>query len=287
VITSDVVSFVTLKNGRQISYAEYGVPTGFPILYFHGFPSSRLDWLLFNDEPLLSLLNVRIIAPDRPGYGYSGFQRGRKLIDWPEDVLELADQLRIGRFSILGISGGGPYALACAALLDDRLQKTGIVCSMGPHDAPGARDGTSWTLPDMNPIKRRLMLKLTAFGMNRDPDQFLERSRATFSEPDRNLLDEPELASVFIDGVREAFLGGIKGANLEAGLYTRPWGFELSAIDAEVHLWHGAQDYNVPISIGRCVAEALPDCQANFLEEEGHLTLPRHHLADILATLMG
>lgn len=113
---------------------------------------------MFHDENVLAALGVRLIAPDRPGYGLSEFQHGRKLVDWPSDVMALADRLGIGRFSVLGISGGGPYAVVCAAMLGHCLHKAAVVCGMGPADAPSVRDGASWTLPGMNPLMRRLTL---------------------------------------------------------------------------------------------------------------------------------
>jgi pimeloyl-ACP methyl ester carboxylesterase len=277
---------IKLQDGRNLGYAEYGHPDGFPIFYFHGFPSSRLDWLLVNNDAVLLELKARVIAPDRPGYGLSEFKRGRKLVDWPDDVIELANALQIDRFAVLGISGGGPYAAACVAGIDNRLIKTGIACGMGPSDAPGMKEGGSWRIPGTLSIIRRVILMLTSMGIQRDPDQFISRSKEMFSEPDRQLLDQPELAALFLDGMRGAFRHGVNGANQEAALYTRPWGFNLRDIQTEVHLWHGEQDLNVPISVGRYMAETIPICEAKFYENEGHFTLPRNHLREILSALI-
>lgn len=276
---------ISLHDGRMLGYAEYGPPEGTPVFYFHGFPSSRLDWQLFNDDIALTELNVRIIASDRPGYGLSDFKRGRKLLDWPEDVTELADKLHIGRFAVLGISGGGPYAASCAYGIGDRLTKAGIVCGMGPKDSPGMKDGVSWTIPGTPTIMRRFILMLTSMGLRRDPDQFLSRSKETFSELDRRLLDQPKLAQIFIDGMQEAFRNGIGAANQEAAIFTHPWGFRLQEIAAEVNLWHGEQDLNVPISVGQFIAEAIPGCNARFSKVDGHLTLPHKHIGEILNNL--
>ncbi len=277
---------ISLHDGRKLGFAEYGPAEGIPAFYFHGFPSSRLDWQLINDDNLLQELNVRVIAPDRPGYGLSDYKRSRKMLDWPVDVIELANSLHINRFSVLGISGGGPYAAACAAGIGDRLLRTGIVCGMGPSDAPGMKDGVSWTIPGTPSIVRKVILMLTSMGIRRDPEQFMARSKETFSELDRQLLDQSELADAFINGMREAFRSGIRGANHEAALYTRSWGFKLQDITAEVHLWHGDQDCNVPVSVGRYVADVIPNCYAIFHDMEGHLTLPHNHIGDILSALV-
>jgi pimeloyl-ACP methyl ester carboxylesterase len=276
---------IKLQDGRLMGYAEYGPAGGYPVFYFHGFPSSRLDWQLFDDDDLLQELNVRIIAPDRPGYGLSDFLNGRKILDWPDDVLELANALQIDRFSVLGISGGGPYAAACAYKLPDRLSKTGIVCGMGPAEAPGMQNGVSWSIPGTPSIMRRFILMLTSMGIDRDPDQFISKSKETLSGPDQRLLDQPASAEIFIASMREAFRRGIKGANHEAALYTRPWGFNLQDIQVSVHLWHGGQDLNVLISVGRHVSETIPNCKAKYYENEGHFTLPSNHIKEILSTL--
>lgn len=124
-------------------------------------------------------------------------------------------------------------------------------------------------------------------GIEKDPDQFISRSKETFSEPDKQLLDQPDIVEYFINGMREAFRQGVKGANQEAALFTRPWGFKLEDISSEVHLWHGEKDLNVPISVGRYMAEHIPGCKSNFFEQEGHFTLPRNHLREILGSLIG
>jgi pimeloyl-ACP methyl ester carboxylesterase len=275
-----------LHDGRMLGYAEYGAPEGVPVFYFHGFPGSRLDYFLFDDGEAAREANARIIAADRPGYGLSSFQRGRRILDWPADVTALADALRIDRFAVLGISGGGPYAAACAFRLPQRLTAAGIVSGMGPPGAPGMKDGASWTLPGTPSLLRRVVLMLTALGLQRDPDQFLRRSQETFSEPDRRLLEQPALAQVFLAGLQEAFRSGTGGAHHDAALYTRAWGFRLEDIAAGVHLWHGGQDANVPLAVGQFVAAALPNCKASFYEQEGHLTLARNRAAEILGRLV-
>jgi pimeloyl-ACP methyl ester carboxylesterase len=277
---------IKLNDGRALGYAEYGSPEGSPVFYFHGFPSSRLDWQISDPNGLEAEMDVRIIAPDRPGYGLSDYQRGRKLLDWPQDVLELADALQIDQFAVLGVSGGGPYAAACALGTGGRLRKTGIVCGMGPAGAPGMKDGVSWTILGYPGIFRIVILRLTTMGLEKDPDQFLSKSKETMAELDGQLLGQPAMAELFIGGMQEAFRGGTKGANHEAALYKRPWGFDLQDITAEVHLWHGDQDLNVPISAGRHVAAALPNCQARFLEGEGHLSLPYNFMREILKALV-
>jgi pimeloyl-ACP methyl ester carboxylesterase len=277
---------ISLNDGRLIGFAEYGSPDGKPVVYCHGFPSSRLDWQLFHDDKALLELAVRVIAIDRPGYGLSDPKRGRKLLDWPSDVADLADRLGIDHFAVLGISGGGPFALSCAYRLSDRLTRVGIVSGMGPSDSPGMKEGVSWTIPGTPALMRRFILMLTSMGIKGDPDKFMARSKASFSELDTKLLDRPELADLFIIGMQEAFRQGVGAAGQDASIYKSPWGFGLQEITAEVQLWHGEQDLNVPVSVAQYVAEAIPGCQARFHQGEGHLTLAHNHIREILETLI-
>lgn len=121
---------IKLKDGRKLGYAEYGTSHGKPLLFFHGWPSSRLHAKYL--DPLAKKLKIRIIAPDRSGFGLSDYQSNRTLLDWPGDVVELADKLKIRKFAIVGISGGGPYAAVTAYKIPHRITKAGIVIGLGP-----------------------------------------------------------------------------------------------------------------------------------------------------------
>ncbi|MBW2547908.1 MAG: hypothetical protein DRH23_06320 [Deltaproteobacteria bacterium] len=119
-----------LRDGRKLAYAEYGDPHGYPVMLFHGNPSSRLSWGLIPDSPFRP--HLRLIAPDRPGFGRSDFQPGRRLLDWPDDVSELAEALGLNRFAVLGVSGGGPATLACAWRIPERLTAVGPTNPVAP-----------------------------------------------------------------------------------------------------------------------------------------------------------
>jgi len=277
---------IKLRDGRVLGYAEYGNLEGKPVFYFHGFPGSRLDWPFSDANDSATQLNARIIAIDRPGMGLSDSKRSREILDWPDDVVELADKLRLDRFAVLGISGGGPYAATCAYKIPERLTATTIVSGMGPLVAPQMKDGTSWTIPGKPSLIRRLLLILFDMGLRKNPEQFVTRSKVQFPEPDRLLLDKPEVAKVYVEMLREAFRSGISGVYEEAKLYRRPWKFRLQDISVEVHLWHGELDVNVPVSVGHYVAGAIPNCHSIFLKEEAHLSLAYNHIRDILSVLV-
>jgi pimeloyl-ACP methyl ester carboxylesterase len=202
-------------------------------------------------------------------------------------VAELADVLQLDRFAVLGLSGGGPYAAACAYKIPKRLTATAVVCGMGPAAAPGSQDGFGWMLLRKPSVIRRVTLMLMSMGLRKSPDKVQAQMNGSFTGPDKALLqDEPELVKKVISSMQEAFRAGTAGVHHEAGLYQRPWGFRLQDIAAEVHLWHGEQDNNVLVSVGHYVADAIPDCRAKFIENEGHFTLPHKHIRDILGLLV-
>lgn len=281
---------IHLSDGRRLGYAEYGEPGGAPVFYFHGFPASRLEARLAHEAALR--VGVRIIAADRPGAGLSAYLPGRSLAAWPADVTELADALGIERFAILGISGGGPYAAACACLVPQRLTAVAIVCGLGPLEAPGAGKG-------MQPAARfsfflaRRALALLGFlcrGILAPVLRVFPAISLTLLSPgipprDREALRRPSVKAILVASIREALRQGGKGAVQELLLYSRPWGFDVGTIPVPVFLWHGEKDATVPVSMGRSLAEAIPGCRARFLPDDGHFSLPVDHAEEILRAL--
>lgn len=279
--------FLTLTDGRRLGYSEYGAPDGKPIFLFHGFPGSRISWPAFDPDELCTKLHARIIAIDRPGYGISDDKRSRALLDWPEDVLQVASALSLDQFAVLGVSGGGPYALACAFKIPERLTAVATVCGMGPGAAPGSKEGASWLYPRMPAIVRWPVLMLMAMLVRKKSEMFVSMMNDAVSKPDQELLQaHPELATAIVEDWQEAFRSGIGGVHQESALYSRPWGFMLEDITTKVHLWHGEKDNNVSISVGRYVAQGIPDCHASFSENEGHFSIIYNQLEDILKVLV-
>jgi pimeloyl-ACP methyl ester carboxylesterase len=278
-----------LRDGRMLGYSEYGDPDGMPVFYFHGHPGSRHDWPSFDSSDVATDLKARIIAAERPGHGISDFKPDRKILDWPDDVVELAEALNINRFAVLGISGGGPYAAACAFKIPNRITATAIVCGMGPADAPGVESGIAWKFAaGRSWPMRRIMLTLMSFGLRKNPEMFVSQVNDAMKGPDKAvLLARPELAKEMIEvSFAEAFRQGITGVCRDAELYSRPWGFQLEDITSKIHLWHGEQDENVPVLVGRYVANAIPNCQARFVEDEGHMSLPFNYVREYLSALV-
>ena len=266
-----------LKDGRLLGYAEYGDPDGRPVFFFHGMPGSRLEAKL--GDAAAQKLGVRLIAMDRPGYGLSDFKPRRTFLEWPDDVLELADALGIDRFAVGGVSGGGPYVAACALKIPDRLTAAGIISGVGPFQAPGATEGMSGQNRLVFGTARRLpwLMNVPYWLMGQAARRFPERSISLMMRsmpgPDQAVLARPEVKAIFAEDAAEAFRSGGRGTAWEAVIYARPWGFRLEDIGMEVHLWQGEEDVNVTPSMGRYQASAIPECRATFYPGEGHLLI--------------
>jgi len=277
-----------LRDGRLLGYAEYGDPEGKPAFFFHGMPGSRLE-AQFGDAAAKKL-GLRVIAIDRPGYGLSDFKPRRTFADWPDDVVELADALKVDRFAVAGVSGGGPYVAVCALRIPERLTAAGIISGVGPFDVPGATEGMSRRNRLIFGMARRLPWLvnlpywLMAQGARRFPDRFISLMMRSLPEPDKAVLARPEIRALFMEDAAEAFRAGGRGAAWDSVLYARPWGFRLEDITMEVHLWQGEEDVNVPPSMGRYQAEAIPNCRPTFYPGEGHLLIV-DRMEEILAAL--
>ena len=283
---------VRLPGGRLLAYHEYGGADGAPIFYFHGSPSSSLEWDLFAGEELVNSLNIRVIVPDRPGLGRSEFQSGRRIGDWPADVVALADQLALARFAVLGYSGGGPYAAACALKIPERLTRVGIVSGTAPFDEPGLSSGIDpnslrfMQLARTKPRLSRQTLRLMGLMARFAPRQIVKGAMATLPAPDQEMLTRPEFQDRFIAMIREALHAGPRGAQWDTALMLGPWDFRLRDVRSTVCLWHGELDRNAPPAMGRYLAAAIPNCQSCFYSCDGHLSLISKHLEEILKVLI-
>ncbi|KAH7141334.1 Alpha/Beta hydrolase protein [Dactylonectria estremocensis] len=304
-----------LPDGRTLGFAEYGEPDGAPVLYFHGYPSSRLE-----AGPVHEMgrrRGLRFIALDRPGFGLSSPQPGRTLLDWSADVRAFAEGMRLRRFAVLGLSGGGPFALACArALPRDMLAGVGLFAS-GPPWAAGAHHmslfrratsaaanywptglrvlmdaavGTAQWLAATGPVARRIdgwlmtmrevakHIEVASSGDKKKPLEEEEEEERTIPEV------REELLRVLFD---EPFAQGAAAAVHEAKLLSsQDWGFALEDVDYDtVRLWHGAKDTNAPAVMIRYLADKLPHAVLREFEGDTHYTMFKH-LEGALAELI-
>ena len=288
---SEEVRELRLRDSRRLSYSEHGAGGGKPIFYFHGWPGSRLEAKLA--APTAERFNARLIAVDRPGFGLSDFKPNRTLLDWPLDVAELADALGIDRFAVAGVSGGGPYALACARRIPERLTSVAVVCGLGPMELPSVRAGMSplarrtFYLCRNAPWLLRMVFARTVWRLRRDFKWYLAHISDALPPADRRALFESDLKDIIVASTLEAVRFGTRGSAWEGRLYASPWPFRLEDIAKEVHLWHGEEDATVPASMGRHVAATLAKCRPRFYPGEGHFSLITNHMVEFFEVLTG
>jgi len=268
---------VRLADGSTVGFRVYGDPDGEPLFLLHGFPGSRLSGELLDGAA--GRHGLRVVAPDRPGIGLSSPKPGRRLLDYPGDVGRLADALGIERFAVTGVSGGGPYALACAFALPERLSAASVVCGLGPPETPAATSGMALGERLSYEVGRRFpgfsgwFLERVARWARRNEAGFLRSVEATLPEADRRALARPEVRRNFVEDFLEAFRQGGREVGRDLELLTRPWGFRLADVRIRVHLHHGEVDRTVPVQAGRYLAQAIPDCAATFYPDDGHFSL--------------
>lgn len=283
-------SFVQISDKRRLAYAEYGEPNGPSVFLFHGLPGSRLSWGLVPGNPFPP--GLRIIAPDRPGYGRSDPKPDRTVLDWSDDVAEMADALEIEKFGVLGVSGGGPGALACAWKMPERLASVGVVACPAPTDAPDVFEGMSktnrffmklaWRLPWLSTLNVRLLASV----IRRNPARYINTMKYKLHDVDKVILDRPEIQEMLIKDFAEALRVGAQGmVNDMAANHGLPWGFPLDKIESRVLFWFCELDHSVPPAMGRYLSSTVPACEVTFVPNAGHLWI-LVHLREVLDALI-
>jgi pimeloyl-ACP methyl ester carboxylesterase len=290
---------LVLPDGRKLCWAEYGHPDGLPVFYFHGCPSSRLEPGMFGDQ--LSSTGLRIIAPDRPGIGLSDFQPSRSFEDWVNDIVHLADHLAWPTFALLGNSGGGPYVVACAALIPERVTVAAVVSGGWRMDAPEVKAN----LPFVNrlfwmfarsftPGLRLMLTAMRKSGSSAKSDSAASDSpSADDLKKLRSMLPPPDVAALSVPGrmratsaaTTEALRNGTKGVEWDARMYVHPFDFEHTSICVPVRTFHGGLDRNVPLALVRAYTAEIPGATLTVWPDDGHLSAPCNHLSEIVEAL--
>ena len=274
---------VRLPDGRRVAIASHGDPRGRPIFLFHGVPVSRLGHE-FADAPAKER-GARLLCPDRPGIGLSDPKPGRTIRGYPDDVAAIADALGFGRFAVVGLSGGGPYALACGARIPDRVSAVAVMAGVGPLDRPGALVGMTETdlrLLDLSlrrPLIARTILGAMAALAKLVPSMMVKRYAEELGEPDGTFLREEQRdlgAMGVMSTLVEAFRQGSAGPAEEYRLCGLPWGFDLADVRVPVWLWQGEEDRMTPVHHAEDMASRLPLVALRLLPGTGHLSLTQH-----------
>jgi pimeloyl-ACP methyl ester carboxylesterase len=280
---------IRLPDGRAIAFAQYGNDGGTPVVFFQGTPSSRL---MHPPEAVTREMNARLIVIDRPGFGGSDASPGRTLRDWPSDVAAVLAHLGIGEFVTTGVSGGGPYVLATACCLPDRVRAASICGGSGPLELPGALRGAAparhlgYLLARHAPGLFRWVVRHTT-DPRKDPAKFVRRYTSHNPPADQNIIADPVFREMYLANFAEALCQGFDAFAEEVILASRPWGFSLGDIAVPVRIWQGELDNGTPLGMAKGMAERIPSSTLTVLPGQGHMfiygPLWRSILGDLLA----
>lgn len=273
--TSESLASLTLSDGRRLAYAEVGDPQGRPLLLLTGTGTGRSQAYWF--DAAARTAGIRLIVTDRPGYGHSDPRADLTFLNHVDDVRELLDHLKLARVSVVGMSGGGGYALACGYRLAERLDRVVLVCGMVPVPRELMKKMSSsvrlifWLTRRM-PRLAVSMMERAVRAQGALDDAALQRRLKGRPEADRRVLERPELRELsFGAPAHDALRQGMGIFVYEMGLYGRPLGFDLSQVRVPVRVWHGLRDANVPVDIARYVAAQVPGATLHIEPEAAHL----------------
>ncbi len=268
---------IRVREGRQLGIAEFGPPDGRAVVWFHGTPGARRQ-IPEEARLIAGAEGIRIIGIDRPGVGLSTSHLYEAVADLAPDVEIVADRIGLERFSTIGLSGGGPYALATACALGDRVRSVGVLGGVVPSRGPDAVGGGlvgfasrfSHVLP---PLREPLGIALTVFVRAVRP--FGKQALGLYSrispEGDRAVLERPEIQTMFLDDLSRNGGRSMRAAVYDAILFTREWGFSPRDVRQPVWWWHGDADHIVPLAHAQHLVPLIPDATLRIRHGESHL----------------
>ena len=272
---------VVVKGWRRIGVRSYGVRGGSPVFLLHGTPGCRLSARPSDAD--LARLDVRLITYDRPGYGLSDPHAGRSVADAADDVRVIADYFGIDTFAVIGRSGGGPHALACAALLPKRVTRAAALLTPAPFDA----DDLDWFhgMVELNrstygaavlgPRELARIIFPQVEAMRSDPEHFLRRLEEGATPEDLATISDPVYRAEFAASITEAIGRSLAGWAGDSMAFTRPWGFELQWIKAPTLLWHITTDVFTPVSHARWLAGRITNVILKLSDQGSHMWVDR------------
>ena len=288
-MTSHLHQTITLQDGRQLGYSELGDQNGYPIFYFHGGNGSRLEAQWFRKS--IEAQSIRLISPDRPGFGLSDFQANRTFSDWADDVRQLADTLNIETFSVFGLSGGAPHVLSVCAHLSERVLKAAIISGVAPPSAPNRFKGIWFPIRLLFFSARYLPFIKTQFlkqmgTFYSDRAMMEKRMLQALPQSDKDLIARnPSILDIYTEDAKESHRNGIAGDSHEWHLYVHDWEIDIANIQTQIGLWYGKYDQNAPMVMGEYYAKALPNNTWNLVDDGGHFSTINNHIDAILAFL--
>lgn len=242
---------IAVGEDRQLGFAEFGAPQGRAMFWLHGTPGARRQ-IPVEARVYAKEANIRLIGVDRPGIGSSTPYQYQTVSQFADDLRTVADTLGIDKMAVIGLSGGGPYTLACAAAMPERVVAAGILGGVAPAVGPDAIDSGLMTLA-------------------RIAEPALELYALISPEGDRRLLGRPEFKAMFLDDLLNGSRKQLAAPIADAVLFARDWGFRLDEVKVPVHWWHGDADHIVPFAHGEHAVSLLPDARLYPIAGESHL----------------
>jgi pimeloyl-ACP methyl ester carboxylesterase len=277
---------LVMRDGRKLEITEYGDRAGHPAFFFHGLIGSHHQASYISEEA--GRIGIRIIAPNRPGVGRSEFIARKSALESVSDVEDMAKALGLDDFSLIGISGGTPYALAALSRLAHRVKTVTVISGMGPMRLPGALRGmdrrrrVALTVGSRLPHIARRGFQRAQDRFRADPTGLLDRLVKTWSVPDQAVFERKIVYDLFMQDLHQVFTVGVGPITLahELALY-RNYGVSPRSLpkDKQVTLWHGLSDNIVPPAMACQMALSLPNCEA-------HLVAGGHFVAVDIAGLI-
>ena len=262
---------------RQIGFAEFGDPQGRAVFWLHGTPGARRQ-IPAEARIYAEQKHIRLIGVDRPGIGSSTPYQYDTVSEFGHDLQVLADVLGIGRFAVVGLSGGGPYTLACAATMPDRVVTAAVLGGVAPTRGVDAISGGAMTLGNLvAPILEvaGLPVRLAAATLIKLVRPIASPALAVYAaispEGDRRLLGRPEFKAMFLDDLLNGSRKQLAAPFADVVVFARPWGFDLDEVKVPVHWWHGDRDHIIPFAHGEHCVARLPDATLYVIPGESHL----------------
>jgi pimeloyl-ACP methyl ester carboxylesterase len=263
---------VRLPDARRVAYGDYGEPGGNPLIVLHGTPGSRLlEGCL---DAAAGAAGVRLIAPDRPGFGGSDPAPRSGFDTYTSDIASFASALGLDRFAVAGVSGGGAYALACGALLPELVEKVILISAMlpAPRSALAGQAAQVRLVFALAQYAPGLAKRLLARNSQVQPAQLARRLPA----PDRWVAADPRLVDALLADAREGLRQGPDACVAELARYGRPLPFDIAAVRVPVRIVHGSADRNVPVGVARWARDQLRDATLRVIDGGGHMFALRH-----------
>jgi pimeloyl-ACP methyl ester carboxylesterase len=283
---------VPLPDGRALEAIEEGDEPGALLLFHHGSPGAAVPFEPF--DRAAAERGIRLVTYSRAGFGDSSRDEGRSVASAAADAAALADHVGVERFLTMGWSGGGPHALACAALLPDRVRAAATIAGVAPFDAQdldwtagmGESNRIEYPLAARDPdeLLRWMRPQVEALGAV-EPNEIVSELRSLISEVDEAQLTGP-LGELMATSFHRAFRAGPWGWFDDDLAFVRPWGFELASIGVPVSVWQGRQDLMVPFAHGEWLVEHIPTARSRLRPEHGHLSLAVGSMGEILDDLL-